>query len=211
MLDLKFENKIRNPFLAALQTKQNISSNTGVADCNKIVLSTAVPHCQIQHRTVVLRHLPCGWRINMDVNRVWIFRQTEKKSFSPSPHFIILTRTRQVNVSAIWQEYVKQVLSDLRCQKSAGAILIPTTSHRSCHIWFEWQSCWRDWYVTPPNVNFHLFTRFATGYGLVDRGIRVWVAVGSRIFSPPRRPHRLWGPPNLLPNRYRGGGLFPRG
>jgi hypothetical protein len=38
----------------------------------------------------------------------------------------------------------------------------------------------------------------ATGYGLNDRGIGVQVPVGSRIFSSPRRPHRLWDPPNLL-------------
>jgi hypothetical protein len=46
----------------------------------------------------------------------------------------------------------------------------------------------------------------ATGYGLDDRGIGVGVPVGSRIFSSPRRPDRLWGPPSLLPNGY--GGLF---
>jgi hypothetical protein len=45
----------------------------------------------------------------------------------------------------------------------------------------------------------------ATGYGLDDRGVGVRVPVGSRIFSSPRLPDRLWGPPN------RGGGLFPRG
>jgi hypothetical protein len=33
----------------------------------------------------------------------------------------------------------------------------------------------------------------ATGSGLDDRGPEVRVPVGSRIFSSPRRPDRLWG------------------
>jgi hypothetical protein len=44
----------------------------------------------------------------------------------------------------------------------------------------------------------------ATGYGLDNRGVGVRVTVGSRIFSSPCRPDRLWGPPNLLSNGYRG-------
>jgi hypothetical protein len=48
----------------------------------------------------------------------------------------------------------------------------------------------------------------ATGYGLDDGGIGVRVPVGSRIFSSPRRPDRLWVPPNLLSSEYRGGGAF---
>jgi hypothetical protein len=49
----------------------------------------------------------------------------------------------------------------------------------------------------------------ATGYGLDDQKIGVRFAVGSRIFTPPSRPDRLWGPLNLLSNGYRG--LFLRG
>jgi hypothetical protein len=49
----------------------------------------------------------------------------------------------------------------------------------------------------------------ATGYGLDDRGVGVRVPLGSRIFSAPCRPDRLWGPPNLLYNEYRA--LYPRG
>jgi hypothetical protein len=43
----------------------------------------------------------------------------------------------------------------------------------------------------------------ATGYGLDDQEVGVWVPLGSRIFSSPRRPDRLWGPPNFLSNGYR--------
>jgi hypothetical protein len=48
----------------------------------------------------------------------------------------------------------------------------------------------------------------ATGYGLDDQGVGVRVAVGLRMFSSPLRPHRLWGPPSLISNGYKG--LFLR-
>jgi hypothetical protein len=51
--------------------------------------------------------------------------------------------------------------------------------------------------------------RIATAYGLDDWGVGVQVPVGSRIFSSPHCPDRLWGPPNLLSNGYQGS--FPRG
>jgi hypothetical protein len=48
-----------------------------------------------------------------------------------------------------------------------------------------------------------------TGYWLNDREVGVRVPVRPRIFTSPRRPDRLRGPPNLLSNGYQG--LFPRG
>jgi hypothetical protein len=49
----------------------------------------------------------------------------------------------------------------------------------------------------------------ATGYMLDDQGVGVRVLVGSRMFSPPRRPDRLWDPSSHLSNGYRG--AFPGG
>jgi hypothetical protein len=49
----------------------------------------------------------------------------------------------------------------------------------------------------------------ATGHGLDDLVVGVRVPVGSKIFSFPRTPDRLWSPLSLLSNEYRG--LFPRG
>jgi hypothetical protein len=44
----------------------------------------------------------------------------------------------------------------------------------------------------------------ATGYGLNNQGVGVRVPVGARIFTCPCRLDRLWGPPSLLSNGYRG-------
>jgi hypothetical protein len=41
----------------------------------------------------------------------------------------------------------------------------------------------------------HSVVGIATSYGLDDQGVGVRVPVGSRIFSPPNRLDRFWGPP----------------
>jgi hypothetical protein len=48
-----------------------------------------------------------------------------------------------------------------------------------------------------------------TGNGPDDRGVGVPVPIGSRIFSFPRRPGRLWVPPSFLSSGYRES--FPMG
>jgi hypothetical protein len=50
-------------------------------------------------------------------------------------------------------------------------------------------------------IYIHSSVGIATGCRLDDRGVGVRVLVTSRILSSPRRPDRLWGPPNLLSNR----------
>jgi hypothetical protein len=47
-----------------------------------------------------------------------------------------------------------------------------------------------------------------TGYLLDDRGIGVQVPAVSKMYFFPRRPDRIWGPPSLLSNWYRGRGGF---
>jgi hypothetical protein len=70
-------------------------------------------------------------------------------------------------------------------------IILPTWSNES-HF-FE-----SDFYYTYTSRDSSV--GIATDYGLDDRGIAVRVPVWSRIFSSPRRPDRLWGPPTLLSN-----------
>jgi hypothetical protein len=66
-----------------------------------------------------------------------------------------------------------------------------------------------QYFKTDDNQHNDSSVGIATSYGLEGRGVGVRVPVWSRIFSSPHRPNRLWGPPNLLSNGYRGS--FPGG
>jgi hypothetical protein len=44
----------------------------------------------------------------------------------------------------------------------------------------------------------------ATGCGLDDQGVRIRIPAGTRIFSSPCRPDRLWDLPSLPCDEYRG-------
>jgi hypothetical protein len=60
--------------------------------------------------------------------------------------------------------------------------------------------CRKSLYVTITSLDSAVGT--VTGFGLDDRGVGVRVPVGSRIFTSPSRPDRLWDPPNVLFNEY---------
>jgi hypothetical protein len=57
-------------------------------------------------------------------------------------------------------------------------------------------------YFVLPNRSRCSSVRIANGCGLGVRG--VGDPIGSTIFISPCRPYRLWDPPNLLSNGYRG-------
>jgi hypothetical protein len=83
----------------------------------------------------------------------------------------------------------------LKCISSNKTLVIVFISTEFMNIWNTIRSR-------------HRVVIIATGYRLDDRGIGVRIPVESRIFSSPRRPDRLWGPPSILPNGYRK--FFPR-
>jgi hypothetical protein len=97
------------------------------------------------------------------------------------------------------QAWQSQFLHDFRWQDgSVSCKPAKVANYNSFLLWFCIFGRSRDSGVS-----------IATVRGLDDRGVGVRVPVGSRIFSSPRRPDRLWGPPNLLSNGC--GGSFPGG
>jgi hypothetical protein len=72
-------------------------------------------------------------------------------------------------------------------------------THSYIHVGLT--SCYRLLSISPvPKMRPDSSVGIATGYGLDDRGVGVRVPIGSRTFSSPRRPDRLWGTFSLLWN-----------
>jgi hypothetical protein len=76
-------------------------------------------------------------------------------------------------------------------------------------VTMKYTTFWDNAPCSPAEVSRDSAVGIATGYKLDDRGVGIRVPVDSKIFSSPHRPDRLWGPPSLLSNGYRGS--FPRG
>jgi hypothetical protein len=68
----------------------------------------------------------------------------------------------------------------------------------------SWNQCFTLFQVLAVLWSWDSTVSTATGYRLDDREVGVRVPVGLRIFTSPCRPERLWCPPNLLYNGYRG-------
>jgi hypothetical protein len=120
------------------------------------------------------------------------------------PHFVTKT---VVDICTIWQVPGTDPRYGLVVIGKGFRFLLQSSQWR---IRYYYGICCRSFHILPYFFfrTIHLRSRDRV-VGLDDRGVGVWVPVGSRIFSFPHRPNRLCGSANLLSNGYRG--LFPRG
>jgi hypothetical protein len=130
---------------------------------------------------------------------------------TPSPHILsLMWETKFYTHTKNWQHY-SFLLIFWRAGQEAKDAKLKCSEHCQKIICSQqkWsysigQQRWKILFSSRDSV-----VGIATDYRLDDREVEVRVAVESRIFCSPRRPDRLWGPPNLLSNGYRR--LFPRG
>jgi hypothetical protein len=102
------------------------------------------------------------------------------------------------NFLALWQHCVP-----LLC---FAFFLLLTMGQNNFKKAISWQRKYLEYsnFKTEFRILWDSVVGIATGYGLDDRGIGVRFPVELKIVSSPRRPDRLWGPPSLLSNVYRG-------
>jgi hypothetical protein len=169
-----------------------VSAATSVKICNvsRVVKGTGAV------LTVVSRH--CLPRASADEGHVSYLRDVTTPLSAPNARRSSLlsvchtasSRTRRIMASHRWfavklSATRQTAMSCEPCERNCVAVRIWTS-----YLYFA---------IRDSSVGIE------SGYGLDDRGVGVRVPVGSRIFSSPRRPDRLWGPPNLLFNGYLGG------
>jgi hypothetical protein len=137
--------------------------------------------------------------------RRWAFLLLHTQRMQNSPKFISTTTVRTGKHNLASWYFIK--LTD--CDKGEAEKI---WERRMCDIPRKWQQearrkCTMRIFVAYvyqiPLVSRDSSVGIANIYRLDDRGVGFQVPVGSRIFSSPRCPDRLWSPPNLLSNGYR--------
>jgi hypothetical protein len=160
-----------------------------------------------------MRSIKTGNKLSCPINGSVLFDRLRDYQISENPRFVELDGCKYM--------YTGRKLQT--CRWMNGLI----DEWMDWWVMDRWMVAWMDglmdgrmysWWMDDTYINAHthvhiryicvrtvyLSVGIATGYWLDDWEVGVRVPVGSRILTSPCFPYRLWGPPNLLYNGYRG-------